>query len=235
MFSTPSKKVSAIIPAYNEADRIGRVLDTVTTYSGFHEVIVIDDSSDDGTAAVAQRYPITYLHNRGRRGKGKAMNVAVQAAQGDIIFFCDADVIGLTHDVIRDLVQPVLEEQAVMSVAVRGRGVPWLTTFFARLFPRATLIAGERALTRELWERLPDTYKEGFRIESALNFLAAQERGLVWKTFASLEHVPKELKLGLLEGAWRRIGEIIELIWITVYLQLVPIEPVQKNDRAVSQ
>lgn len=191
---------------------------------------MVDDSSEDDTAAVVQRYPVTYIHGQGRRGKGKAMDIAFQRASGDIIFFCDADITGLTHQVIADIIQPILSRQATMSVAVRGRGVPWLTTLLARLFPRATLIAGERALTRQLWEQLPNQYKQGYRIEIALNHLAHQTGGLIWRTFPSLEHVPKELKLGFVEGLHRRIKEIIELIGINLYLHFVPIQPLQKKD-----
>ena len=57
------KRVTAIVAAYNEAPRIGAVLDVLTTYKGFREIIVVDDGSSDGTGNVIQKYDVTYVRN----------------------------------------------------------------------------------------------------------------------------------------------------------------------------
>ena len=48
--------ISCIMPAYNEEKNIQRVLDVVSTYGRFSEVIVIDDGSDDRTAQIAKSF-----------------------------------------------------------------------------------------------------------------------------------------------------------------------------------
>lgn len=93
--------LSVIIPAYNEAARIGPSLEEITAYlrSQPHswELIVVDDGSRDETAEVVSRtigsVPeaklIGYWPNR---GKGFAVRTGVLAATGDWIIFLDADL-----------------------------------------------------------------------------------------------------------------------------------------------
>ena len=93
------EKVTAIVPAYNEAERIGAVLAVLTSY-GFKGVIVVDDGSTDNTKDVVSRYDVRYLKIEENSGKGKAMDYAVSKAQTSFIFFCDADLKNLTHEII---------------------------------------------------------------------------------------------------------------------------------------
>lgn len=210
-------QITAIIPAYNEADRVGAVLDVVTTYPGFSEVIVIDDGSSDATASVVRTYPITYLRNQTNRGKGYAMDRAVRAAHGDIIFFCDADVRGLSHAVIQRTLAPVLSNQVDMCIAMRNRKIYYLR-FVLAVIP---LLGGERALTKKLWLSVPDRYKDRFMIEAALNFYAKHfGRGFTYIVFRGLSQTVKEKKYGLLPGFTQRIQMFYEIIKSNMLLHL---------------
>jgi glycosyltransferase involved in cell wall biosynthesis len=55
-----------------------------------HEVIVVDDGSTDGTAAVAARYPVRLLR-QGNAGVAAARNTGIAAAEGELIALLDAD------------------------------------------------------------------------------------------------------------------------------------------------
>jgi glycosyltransferase involved in cell wall biosynthesis len=68
-------KLIALIPAYNEAERIGDVV----RLAGRHvdEVVVVDDGSVDDTAAVAERAGATILRHQENRGKGAAIATAL--------------------------------------------------------------------------------------------------------------------------------------------------------------
>ncbi len=99
-----SLSLSIIIPAYNEARRIGKTLHEIFAYldeqPGDSEVIVVDDGSRDATVEVAED---VFASARGRgigqvirvepnRGKGYAVRTGLLAAQSPIALFSDADL-----------------------------------------------------------------------------------------------------------------------------------------------
>jgi dolichyl-phosphate beta-glucosyltransferase len=99
----PSQKLalSVVIPAYNEARRIGRSLIAVRDYTARAavsvEVIVVDDGSADETAAIVRGFEggaptIRLLTNPTNRGKGYSVRQGVLASSGAIVLMCDADL-----------------------------------------------------------------------------------------------------------------------------------------------
>lgn len=89
-------QVSMIIPAYNEEEAMGQVLDDVIrvmdTLGVGYEVIVVDDGSTDGTVACCQAYPNVKVITHGQnRGTGAARTTGVRAAKGRYIAMIDAD------------------------------------------------------------------------------------------------------------------------------------------------
>lgn len=210
MIPPTRKTITAIIPAYNEGARIAPVLEVVTTYSGFTEVIVIDDGSTDDTSAIAKNYPVRFLRNKTNQGKGAAMARAVEASQGDIIFFCDADIQGLNHAIISEILAPVISDEVDMFVSMRNHRI---FRFVKVLLHYIFLLGGERAVTRELWHKIPTYYQHAFRIEAALNFYAVHYgKGFAYALFPELNQTPKERKLGLFLGFYRRLlmmGQVV--------------------------
>src|SRR3972149_3781210 len=94
--------ISIIIPAFNEADRVGNSLEKLTTFLNTRdeefEVIVVDDASTDNTKAIAESFKdkienlwVLRLEESPYAGKGLAVNKGVLAAKGDIVLFTDAD------------------------------------------------------------------------------------------------------------------------------------------------
>jgi dolichyl-phosphate beta-glucosyltransferase len=95
-----SRDLSVVIPAYNEAARIGVTLDSVASYldarSGEDEVIVVDDGSTDDTQAVVSASRDRFRHLRllpagFNGGKGRAVRLGMLAATGRHRLFLDAD------------------------------------------------------------------------------------------------------------------------------------------------
>ena len=93
MSTTPS--ISVIIPTHNRAETLGRALDGVLAQTlAPMEVIVVDDASNDGTAAMvrAMQDPrIRLIRHDVNRGAGAARNTGVAAARGELIAFQDSD------------------------------------------------------------------------------------------------------------------------------------------------
>mgnify|MGYP000894220748 CR=1 FL=1 len=112
-----TKRIAAIVAAYNEAGNIHRVLESLTKYGGFDEVIVVDDGSDDGTAAVASLFPVRLIRHGENRGKGQAMATGAAATDADILFFCDADMYGIDDRMLEGILAAVKEGESEMVIA----------------------------------------------------------------------------------------------------------------------
>jgi len=192
----PSTAV-AIVPAYNEAARLPDVLAILKSSPSFHDVLVVDDGSTDATAEVAHAHGARVLRLPTNLGKGAAMDSGVAVAPGEILFFCDADVSGLTHNLIDDVLGPVRNGRAAMSVALYGRHVYRVRPVMRLVEP----LGGTRALRRDLWAAIPPRFKRQFRIETALNYYATRSGGgLEYHVAPGLGHTIKERKYGLARG-----------------------------------
>ena len=92
--------LSVVIPAYNEAKRIVPTLKSVFDYlkkqNYEYEVLVVNDGSKDNTAEIVQSFQsqvssLKLIDNKQNRGKAKAVQQGMMAAQGDLRLFMDAD------------------------------------------------------------------------------------------------------------------------------------------------
>ncbi len=128
--STP--RVSVVIPTYNDREHLRACLESVLRQnppSSSIEVIVVDDGSTDGTAAmVRERFPEVRLLTRTNEGAELARNAGVDAATGQLIAFIDSDCVATPH---------------------------WLETLDRRLRNDPKLVLGGRILHRgDFWQRL---------------------------------------------------------------------------------
>jgi glycosyltransferase involved in cell wall biosynthesis len=223
-----SKRITAIVPAYNEAPRIGKVLEVLTTYPSFKEIIVVDDGSSDHTEDVVKNFNVRYIKNPVNNGKGYAMDRAVSLANGDVVFFCDADISGLTHGIIDEITHPVLAGEVDMFIGMRNRR--WYVAH--QMITFIPLLGGERALTKNLWQKLPSYYKQYFRIEAALNFYALYYgRGFQYKVFKGLSQVIKEKKYGFWDGMRQRWNMMYHIFSAQLKLHDVHIPESARNRR----
>ena len=107
------KRVSVVIPAFNEEKSIAHVIDTVKKVSNITEIIVVDDGSEDKTYELASQYDDVILlkHNK-NKGKGSAMKTGLKKVSNDIVLFLDADLSEINQYQVEAIIQPIIDDQA---------------------------------------------------------------------------------------------------------------------------
>ena len=124
-------RIAVVIPAYDEAGNIGRLIEeTVASVPAdiLQEIIVIDDASDDGTGAeikalIPRHKPLRYLRHAQRAGQSAALRSGVMAATAPVIATMDGDGQNDPGDIMRLLAKLGSEggEPAMVAGIREGR------------------------------------------------------------------------------------------------------------------
>jgi glycosyltransferase involved in cell wall biosynthesis len=115
--------LAVIVPAFNEAATLARVLRRVLLQPCVQQVLVVDDGSTDGTYEVAEGYlgdaRVSVLRHPANRGKGAAVRTAIEALRAPIVIIQDAD---LEYDPAEyaAMISPILQGRADVVYGVRG-------------------------------------------------------------------------------------------------------------------
>ena len=209
-----STSFTCVIPAYNEADRIGGVLSAIAAHPGLQHVIVIDDGSTDLTAQVARSFGVMVLTTSGNLGKTAALALGLQHVKTSHIVLLDADLLGLTAFDVTKLITPVADGLAIAAISLRGNA-PKLWRLIGLDY-----ISGERALPFDLLEphlgRLNHLPRFGFEV--FLNrLLIKAKRPVAIVPFPDVSSPSKATKHGLWRGI-RADALMIKDILLTVSL-----------------
>ncbi len=138
---------SIVIPAYNEATRLGATLDRILAHIDEcrwnAEVLVVNDGSTDDTAQIIQQYAARHpalrlLENPGNRGKGYSVRNGMLHATGQLILFSDAD-----------LSSPIEETDKLFAALAAGADVAMGSRWL-----RAELQTQRQPLHRQLFGRI---------------------------------------------------------------------------------
>ena len=203
------KKVSVIIPAFNEAATIVEIVATAFTSAMVDEVIVVDDGSTDSTGLLAADCGAQVIRLPENKGKGNALAVGLAAATNEIVLFLDADLVGITPQHIADLVLPVLNNEVKMTVGKFHSGEFW-TTLSQHITP---FLSGQRAIRKDAIQGFKNMEQLGFGVDTALT-LFFRKNQLPMKTvlLRNLRHVVKERKFGFFKGFYLRLKMYWQII-----------------------
>jgi glycosyltransferase involved in cell wall biosynthesis len=183
--------VSAVIPAFNERERIADTVSALRRISLIDEIIVVDDGSSDDTAARADNAGADTVIRQRNGGKGAALTSGVAIASGEIILLIDADLGDSAFEAAK-LLAPVRSGTADMTIATfpvipgKGGGVGLVVRLsrwgIQRLTGRAVAapLSGQRAITRKLLDEVGG-FAEGWGVEVALTVNA------LWREFTVME------------------------------------------------
>lgn len=120
----PRPKVSVIIPTYNGAAWLDRVLAMLQAQTWQpDEIVVVDSGSTDATLVILQKYAVCLLQiQKEQFDHGGTRSMAIQQAEGELLVFLTQDAIPADSQALARLLQPFLENGAV--AATYGRQLP---------------------------------------------------------------------------------------------------------------
>ncbi|MFP3872783.1 MAG: glycosyltransferase family 2 protein [Candidatus Natronoplasma sp.] len=200
--------ITAVIPAYNEEERIEKVLKETSQY--VDEIIVVDDGSTDNTAEIARLYGRT-IEKDSNQGYIDSIKRGFKAAEGDIVVTLDADG---EHDpaFIPELIEPLKEDDADLVLGKREKVPRWSERVISRLVRLKVGVedtgTGFRALTGELadgMELFGYCTCGTFVLEAVL--LGAE----VEEVEAPVRDVKKPKKI-----AWQHLFQFFIVLWMMV-------------------
>jgi dolichyl-phosphate beta-glucosyltransferase len=238
--------LSVVVPAYNEQlrlpDTLGRILAYLARQPYQSEVIVADDGSSDGTAALverlAERHGNLRLLSLDHRGKGFAVRAGALAAHGEAVLLCDADLAVPIEE--WDRLRAFLTEGYDVAIGsreglgARREGEPWYRHVMGRVFNlivRAVAVGGIqdtqcgfKALRREvafdLFNRVR-IYGDGAPMVqgAAVTAFDVELLYLARRRGYRIAEVPvpwrygTETKVNPLRDSWRNLTDVLRVRW----------------------
>lgn len=199
---------TCIIPAFNEAERLPRVLAAVVGHRSIERVVVVDDGSDDGTGDVALRCGAELLRTPENGGKTHALRLGLETVRTSHVILIDADLLGLTPGVVSSLIAPIVAGDAYASMSLRGNA-PWVWRRIG-----IDYISGERvfpmALIADRLEALDHLRRFGFEV--FLNkLLVARGRSIAIVQWPNVASPAKAVKRGVWRGLLADVAMLIDI------------------------
>lgn len=176
-------RVSAVVPARDEADRVAATVRALRRIPGVDEVVVVDDGSRDATAARARAEGARVVRAERPSGKAAALTLGARAARGAILLLADADL-GPSAEALAPLCRAVEQGEADLAVAVPCRAsggglgsVRLLARWGGALLggsPLSAPLSGQRAMRAEHAPLLLGGPARGFGAEVQMNVRAGR-------------------------------------------------------------
>jgi polyisoprenyl-phosphate glycosyltransferase len=203
--------VTAIIPAYNEEMTIANVINCLRDVERIQKIRVVSDGSTDRTAEIARECGADVIELEENVGKGGAIKAGVNECGAEIILFLDADLIGLTKKHVMDLIEPVVDNNADMTIGIFKNG-RMVTDLAQKVTP---YLSGQRAIKKTIIDKMPNIDITRYGVEVALTKYVEKFSIKVQEVdLPDMTHVTKEEKLGLIKGVQARLKMYWDIVKI---------------------
>ena len=198
-----------IIPAFNEESTVAEIAGLASAHPMISKTLVVDDGSSDATSSRAREVEgVEVVRLEKNSGKGAAMRAGLDHTSEPIVLFLDADLTKLKPEHITDLLNPVIKNEADMTVGLFRGGR--LHTDLAHVVTPS--LSGQRAVKREVLDGL-DMDSMGFGIERALTDLWQKGKITVKDVILKgVSHRTKEEKRGYWPGVKQRLKMFYEIL-----------------------
>jgi glycosyltransferase involved in cell wall biosynthesis len=178
---SPDPQLSVIVPAFNEEKTILEVLGALEkALPAGHEIIVVDDGSADGTAAIVEKYAgrhrsVRLIRHPQNRGKTAALVTGFAASTGQIVIVQDAD---LEYDPaeIADVIAPILSNRADVVYGSRFLIRRATRVLYYRHYLANRFITGLSNLLTDMNFTDVETCYKAFRGEIIRNMIITSQR-----------------------------------------------------------
>ncbi len=202
-------KVTAIIAAYNEEKTIGPIIDILKAVPFLNQIVVVSDGSTDHTVDIAQSRGVEVVELLYNVGKGGALHQGLMNASSDVVLLLDADLVGLTPQHVIDLVEPVMAQEADVTIGIFEDG-RFATDFAQKIAP---FLSGQRVIRADILRNIPDIEISRYGVEVAINrYIRENKVRVKLVRLPGLTQVMKEEKLGLVKGLKERMKMYWDII-----------------------
>lgn len=222
---TDSPQIAVLIPCYNEALTIAKVIHDFRAQLPDATLYVFDNASSDETGTIAKELGVAVYYVK-HRGKGNVVRQMHRFIQADIYIMVDGDDT-YPAEYVQTLIAPIINKQADMVVGSRLLDDTtsefkllnkWGNRFFLVVLNTifrvklTDILSGYRAMTRELVENIP-LLSVGFEIETELTIRTLQEGYIIQEVPVNLRKRPEGSysKIRVLRDGWRILMTIMTL------------------------
>ncbi|MGC8981541.1 MAG: glycosyltransferase [Minisyncoccia bacterium] len=202
------EKISVIIPAFNEEKNIGEVVKSLKEIELIDEIIVVSDGSKDKTVLEAEKAGADIVIDLPKNlGKGGAILEGIKKANGDILIFLDADLIGIKRDHILNLLEPLKKDEADMVVGyLAGDKMQNLIPY----------LSGQRALRKKDVLKIIKNkkfIKSRYKFEVLLNrFYNRSNLKTIFIPLFNIDHITKRKKYNFFRAIFYKIRSAIDFL-----------------------
>lgn len=228
-----AKKLSVIIPTYNEEVTLPIVIERVLNVPLplEKEIIVVDDGSTDRTAEIIAKFKNLHFYREERnQGKGAALKKGFSKATGDIVLIQDADLEYDPED-YEKLIRPILEDRADVVFGSRFRGETqrvlyfwhyvgnYIVTLVSNIFTNINLsdvYTGYKVFRGEVIQKItPRLRSKRFAIEAELTARVAQGGWRIYEV--PISYFGRTYDEGKKIHWWDGIRAVVGILWFNLF------------------
>lgn len=203
-------KFSAILPAFNEAVRINKVIKVALAVPSVMEIIVIDDGSTDGTATAVVSHPkVKVVVLPKNVGKTWAVIAGIKKAKYDRLLLLDADLQGLYPSHLEKLIKAYSNgvDLAILDYGSQEYALRKVIKSFPAL-------SGVRILSKYYFNQIVFKDSDRFELENRINDYFLNNKLKIVIVPAKTVYTPhKYVKYGWLVGSWLGLWAIKEILY----------------------